>query len=127
MHRVHHGDDVLHRSFGKNAVAQIENMTGPTARLTEDIFDAPTDFLGRGQQSGRVKVSLNANIVSQNIPSRVELDAPVDSDDVAAGGADRFEKAACAGAKVNDGNARGYGTDGRARLRQHVAFIIVGR
>ena len=40
VHRVDHGDDVIDRSFGQNAMAEIENMPGTAGGAAQNFRDA---------------------------------------------------------------------------------------
>src|ERR1044071_10398716 len=49
-----HCDHVFHRCFRQDAMAQIENMAGPSGRASEHVANAFTDFLRRCEQCHRV-------------------------------------------------------------------------
>src|SRR5712692_6190578 len=87
MHGLDHRDHVIDRSLGKDAVAQIKNMSRLSARALQNVFDAPAYFLGLGEQYGRIQISLDADPVSDRSPAFIQMDPPVEPDDVAAGGA----------------------------------------
>ena len=45
MNGFNHGDDVIDRSFGQDAVTEIENMAWPTAGAAENFRYSTFDFL----------------------------------------------------------------------------------
>src|SRR5262245_8016594 len=63
--------------------------------------------------------------MSQFIPRRVEIDPPVHPDNVASGGAERFEESTGAGAEMDYGNSRGQACNGGAGIGKNKSFIIV--
>ena len=94
MDHLHERLRVIDRGLGQDAVAQIEDVAGPSRRLSEDGLDA-TAQLGQRREEGRgIEVALHRDVVTQARPPGVEVDAPVEPDDVAARGALAFEDAA---------------------------------
>ena len=88
MHGVDHGDHMIDRRFRQDAVAEIENMSGTAAGAAQDFRHSAFDFFRRGEQRDRVEVALHGDIVADGGPAFVEIDTPVEADDIAAGGAD---------------------------------------
>ena len=90
VHGVYHGDDMIDRCFRQDAVAEIEDMAGTAAGAAEDFSHSVFDFLRRCEERDRVKVALDGDIVADCGPAFVEIDTPVEADDIAAGGAHLF-------------------------------------
>ena len=80
--------DVIDRRFRQDAVAEIENMSGTAAGAAQDFRHAAFDFFRRSEQRDRIEVALHGDVVADRGPAVVEIDAPVQADDIAAGGAD---------------------------------------
>jgi hypothetical protein len=97
--RVDQGDHVVDRSFGEDAVAQIENMACTAGGTAQNVGGAGFDFFRRREQGNRIEITLHGNIVTDGSPSLVEIDPPVQADDVAACGADLFQRSRGAGAE----------------------------
>lgn len=96
--------DVVDGRGGEYAVAEVEDMSGSSAGVVEDAARLLANDGDGSEQDGGVEVSLHGDVVAEAIPGEVEWDAPVESDDVAAGVALVFEEGAGVGAEVDGGD-----------------------
>ena len=94
MNGINQGDNVIDRSLGQNSVAEIEDMTGASAGAVEDRARALANFGDSGEQRNRVEIALNRNVLTEPLPRFREIDAPVETDNVAARLAHEFEQIA---------------------------------
>src|SRR5665213_581387 len=62
------GLHVLQRRGGQNAVAEIEDVSGPPARPRKDIVGRRENALERAEQQRRIQIALNAAIGSDARP-----------------------------------------------------------
>ena len=67
----------------------------------EDFLGAAADLGGRGQEHGRIEVSLDRPARADPPPGLVQADAPVDADDVAARLRQRRQQGRVAGGEVD--------------------------
>lgn len=66
----------------KDAVAEVEDVTGKTSGLFQDLACRLDDDLGRGKADGRVKVALEGDIRADTSCCELKWHPPVDPDDV---------------------------------------------
>ena len=90
MHGFDHGDDVIDWGFRQDAMAEIENMAVPAVGAPQNFRHSAFDFSRRCEQRNRIEVALHRDIMTDRCPTFVEVDAPIQADDVAAGGANMF-------------------------------------
>ena len=102
-------------------------MARAAGGAVEDVLHALADVRGLREQDGRIEVALHGDVVAHGRPARVQIDAPVEADHVAAGGAHRGQERRRAGAEVDDRRALPQRADQRARVRQHERPVVVGR
>src|SRR6266513_1441141 len=127
MHEIHdrtHGRDVR---FGQDAVAEVEDVTGPPTGPREDLPNLPRALGGRRQERDGLEVALDGTLADAG-PGGIERHSPIDTDDVAAGGREVFEERRGPRAEVNYRNI--CGTRERERfpaVRLDVGAIVVGR
>src|SRR6187399_675228 len=91
---VHEIDDELHvvgRSFRKDAVAEIEDMTRSRARPREHLPYVMLEHIPRRQQQDRIEVALKRDLRPESCPGEIERSTPVNADHAAPGLALQFE------------------------------------
>src|SRR5271157_236031 len=96
---------VVHRSFWKDAVAQIEDVAGASSGLAQNVFGARLEFLPIGEEQHRIEIALHGAFEAEALPSGVERNAPVEANDVGAGFLHRGEKRRAVGSEVDDRRA----------------------
>ena len=101
MDKVDQFPHVLHRGARQNPVAQVKNVPAPAPHGIEHAPRLSLDFFKRREQRNRVQIALHADLVAQAIPRDIEIDAPIDADDIAPGFFQQFENPRGAGAKVD--------------------------
>src|SRR6185437_4172615 len=111
---------------GQDAVAEVEDMAGAAGGLVENRADAPANLGEAGEQRDRIEVALHADAVAEAGPRLAKVDAPVQSDDVAAGLAHQLQQVAGHGAEMNYRHTRAQRRNDGRGMRQDVAAIIVG-
>jgi hypothetical protein len=77
------GFDMLDRRRRQNAVAQVENMSIAAGSPVQDIFHPAFNFMERAIQCDRIQVPLHGAIVTDHGPCLIEMDAPINADDIA--------------------------------------------
>src|SRR5437879_3388614 len=124
IHDGAHGSDV---GFRKDAMAEIEDVTGTPAGLGKDGADLTRPLRGWCEQCRGLEIALDRT-VSDAGPCGIERNAPVDADDVATSRGEVLQERGSAGAEVNERNVRGARERQRlAAVRLHVGAIVVGR
>src|SRR5919204_903191 len=128
MHEVYHGADRVRIGFREDTVAKGENVTGPLPRPFQHVAHLLITFGAGREQRGGLEISLNRALVADLRPRRVQRNAPIHADDVAAGGRKVGQKGRRAGAEVNEWHARFSGARERpAAVRLYVGAIIARR
>ena len=93
----------------------------------EKFVDLGAEFGKRREERHRIEIALNGGAVADVHPGLVDVDAPVDAHDVAAGGVQFLEKAGGAGAEVDHRDAGGADAlDQGAGVGRGEADVIVG-
>ena len=85
MDRFYHGDDVLFGCLGEDAVPEVEDVSGPASSRVQDRRHAFFNLLRRPKQRRRIQVPLDPHLVAEPFPGLVEVDAPIDPDNITAG------------------------------------------
>ena len=76
---------VVHRSFGKNAVAEIEDMAGTSGGLAQNVLGPLLEFFPIGEEQHGIEIALHRAFQTKALPSGVERNAPVQANDFGAG------------------------------------------
>ena len=69
---------------GKNSVAEVEDVPPATRRPPEDPVDPIEKDVLRSEESERIEVALDRDVRLRARPSPIEIDAPIEADDVSA-------------------------------------------
>ncbi len=101
MHHFDYGFHVFDRRFLQDAMSEIEDMPGSLGRLIENATHPPFEFSARRQQRHRIEIALHSSIEPDRLPPSIEIDAPVESNHVAASAFHQWQKSCCICAKVN--------------------------
>ena len=96
---------VVHRGFGQDAVAEIEDVAGAAGGEAQNFFGAGFQFLPVGEEQHGVEIALHGAPVIEARPAFVERDAPVEADDVGSGFAHGGQQRGGVDAEINDGDA----------------------
>src|SRR5216110_425307 len=99
MHEIHYGAHRRDIGLGQYPMSEIEDVAGPTGGALQDVPDLARSFTIGGKQGGGLQIALDRAIADTR-PRRIERDAPVDADHIAAGGCEILEKRRGAGAEV---------------------------
>ena len=125
MHGVDQCNHILHRGLLQHAVAEVEDMAGPAAGLIENLLRATADFARIGKKYGGIEIALDGAIVADRAPGVVQSHPPIDADHRAAGLAQQRQEGRIAGGEMHQRHARRKALGDRARVRQHIAAVIV--
>ena len=108
-------------------MAEVEDVAGAVFGAAQHVADAVADGLpGREEEDG-VEVALHALVVTDALPGVVEVDAPVEAHDVAAGVAHQVEQRRVPGAEVDGGNAGlADGIEDAGHVGQHRRLVLAG-
>jgi hypothetical protein len=96
--------NILDRSPRQHAMTEIKYMSGTALRRLQNAFDLLPNFLDRRAQDHWIEITLNAHIVSDTLPGIVEIDAPVQADDIAPRLPHQLKQGSGTGAKMDDGD-----------------------
>src|SRR2546422_501812 len=120
--------EILQRAAREHAVTEVEDVTGPSGGPPQHLARTQDDVLDRPEQHRRVEVALDPMFVADTPPTGVEVDAPVERDDVRAGGGDQFEQPCRGRAEMDPGHAVSMrGVEDSPRGRQDTQLIVSGR
>src|SRR5712692_1393832 len=118
---------VLQRSITVTAMTEIEYVARAAACAAEHVARAFGDAFDRSEQHRRVQVPLHAQGRAETPPALVEADAPVERDDVRAGGGNELEQPRGGGTEVDPGHAqRAGGLEDAPRERKHASLVVGG-
>src|SRR5204863_3004187 len=92
---------ILHARLGRYAVAEVEDVAGPAAGPPQHVARALADQIRRTEEDRRLEVALDAAVAADARPRLVELNAPVDRDQVGTRARDGFEQMRSIGAEVD--------------------------
>jgi hypothetical protein len=104
MHDVDQGSDVVDWGLGHDTVAQVEDMSRAATGLGEDPPGLKFDLRHRCQEHHRVEIPLYGNTGAESFPGSIEIDAPIESDDRAAGIALELQERGRAGTEMDAGD-----------------------
>src|SRR5262245_11430734 len=116
-HDFHDSLHILHRSLRENAVAEVEYVAGTGSGALQKIRHVQLQLREGCKQDGWIQIALDRRAVADVHPRLVDVDAPVNSEHIAAGCMQLAEKAGSAGAEVN------YRHSGRADALDHGSRI----
>ena len=101
MHVARERLDVLDRRHRQDAVAEIEDVSRPSARARQHVVGRREHAIERAEQQRRIEVALDRAVEADALPGFVERRPPVGADHVAAGVAQLAENRARADAEMN--------------------------
>src|SRR5208282_4020314 len=107
VNRIDQRDYVIDRRLWKYSVAEIEDMSGASARLIENRAGACADFGNVREQRDRIEIALHRHAVIEPRPRVGEIDAPIEPQNVAARLAHQLEQVPRHGPEMNDRHVRG--------------------
>lgn len=91
MHGFNQGADMLWRRELRNAVTEIEHMTGTLSELMQHLAYLGGDGGGRTEQHIRIEIALQSDLVADALPRLADINSPVEAHGVAADGSDVFQ------------------------------------
>src|SRR5207245_1736854 len=112
---------------GEPRATRSEERARTAVRDPKHAARAPDHTGRRSEKDGRVEVALHTSVVTHALPSLVQVDAPVERDDVRAGFCDQIEKPGGRGPEVDSRYIeRRCGFEDAPRERQHPLFVVAG-
>ena len=106
-------------------MAKIKDMAGASVGLLQDGFRLLPQLLPTGKQCYRIEIPLHRRQVSHVLPSLVERNPPIDSNDFRPGFLHRRQQGGAVGPEVNDRHAsRLQAVDQLGGARQSVAVEL---
>ena len=105
-HIVHHALHGVDRGAGHNAVAQVEDVTGTSSGLNEDLAHALAEQVFAGEQGYGVEIALNRHGVAEGGPALIEGNSPVKPDDIGAGLPHSRQDGGGVDSEINDGHTQ---------------------
>src|SRR5262249_11975088 len=78
-------DDVIDRRVLVDAVPEIEDVARPSADRVQNVLHRATDLTDVREQHGGIEIPLHCDVVTEPVPRRTDLDAPIEPDHIAAG------------------------------------------
>src|ERR1039457_725559 len=116
---------VVHRSFGKNAVAEIKDVARASGGLAQNIFGSRFEFFPIGEEQHRIEIALDGAFETEAPPSGVERNTPVEADYLRASLLHRRQKRGAVSAEIDDWHASFLQAFYEVRrMRQNVTPII---
>src|SRR5450759_5661131 len=106
VHRLDEDLQMLQWRRRQDPVPEIEDVARPAAGTAENVAGALAHKLRRPEEHRRIEVALDAAVVADPIPARVERHPPVQRYDVWSRGRYRLEHPGCVRAEVDPGHAR---------------------
>jgi len=82
---VHVLDEELHVLDGRpreDSVSEVENVSRTTRRLSQNQVDPIEKDLLRREERERIEVALDRDALSDFVPAPIEIDTPIETDDV---------------------------------------------
>src|SRR3989338_6550973 len=125
MNGLCHRNHMFYWSIREDSVAQIKDMAWPAASATENLRYLATDLIDRSQQSHRVQVPLDPDVIAHGLPGLVQIDPPVQADDISSRGAYMSEQSRGSGAEMDDRNPTRERLDSGARIGKDVLLIVL--
>src|ERR1700674_1376117 len=117
---------VFERGRRKHSVAEIEDVSGVTARAPKHVLSSLAYQLGRAQQHGGVQVSLYAEVAADAIPSVVQRHAPIERDKVWPRRGDRLQQPGGVRPEMDRGHAeRCELVEDRAGVRKNPGLVVL--
>jgi hypothetical protein len=68
---------MVNRSIGKDAMAEVKDVTGPTLCAIENPFDLSLNEMDRTKENHRIEISLNGDIVPKTCPGLTNIHSPI--------------------------------------------------
>jgi hypothetical protein len=69
----------------EDAMTEIKDMTGPSFGTAQNLVNTPFDLGQRRKEQGWIEIALHGYIVTQQRPTIVQAEAPIEPDHVSAG------------------------------------------
>src|SRR5256885_14116854 len=90
MHGLDEQLEILPACLGRPAMAEVEDVSGPAAGPPQHVARALADQVRRTEKDRGLEVALDAAVPADARPRLVELNAPVDRDQVGSRARDGF-------------------------------------
>src|ERR1051325_11489787 len=103
-----HLNDRLHMvygSFRENSVSEVKDMTGAGSRAAQEFMHANLELGHWSEEDHRVEIALNGSAIADVHPCLIDVEAPVDTHNIAAGSVQFPELSRRAGAEMDYGYA----------------------
>ena len=125
MHQARQILHIVHRRFGQDSVAQIEDVAGAPGGEAEDFFRAPLQFLPVGKEQDGIEISLHGALVIEAGPALIEGNTPVESDHIGSSFVHGGKQRRAVSSEINDGHTGFLQLLHHAGdVGQHVAAIV---
>src|SRR5262249_24683507 len=106
VHDVDEGLDVFEWSLLVDAVAEIEDVARAARGALENGRGGAADLRRAREQHSGVEIALHGHVEAEPLPGRTQVDAPIETDDVAPGFLHHRQERGRAHAEVDDGHVR---------------------
>src|SRR5260370_3771319 len=93
---------VLDRRLWQNAMAEIENVSRPSAGTPQNFLRARLQFLPAGEEQNRIQIALHGAAKFQAAPAFVKRNAPVEPNHFRSGFFHRRKKSGAIRTEIND-------------------------
>ena len=125
MNRLHHRNDMIYRSIGKDTVTQVKDVARSPAGASENLPDPAADLVWWGKKRDWIQVSLDADVEPNLLPRLVQIYPPINADNVSACGADQLEQPGGPGAEVDHRSPRRQPFNGSSRVGKDVLLVVI--
>src|SRR6202011_4339906 len=93
---------VLDRRLRQNAMAEIENVSRPSAGTPQNFVRARLQFFPAGEEQNRIQIALHGAAKFQAAPAIVKRNAPVEPNHLRSGFLHRRKKRGAIRTEIND-------------------------
>src|SRR6185437_7235935 len=107
--------NIFHRGFRQDPVAQIKDVSCSSASVVQNSPRACLDLFPIREQQNRIEIALHCAVVPQQLPSFIERNAPVQSDNISSSFLHLSQQRGRIGSKINNRRARSFQSSNQLR------------
>src|SRR5216683_573525 len=126
LHKTSQILHILDRGLWQNAMAEIENVSWPSAGTAQNFLRARLQFFPAGEEQNRIQVALHGAAKFQAAPAFVQRNAPVEPNHLGSGFFHRRKKSGAIRTEINDWRSAALqALHQMGNMREHIATVIV--
>src|ERR1700680_737684 len=117
---------VLDRRLWQNAMAEIENVSRPSAGTPQNLLRARLQFAPAGEEQNRIQIALHGTPKFQAAPAFIKRNAPVEPNHLRSGFFHRGKKSGAIRTEINDWRSAALQALHQiGNMREHVETVLV--